>query len=140
MITSDSTGIFHLKNRHLSYAMQLLQGRFLAHLYWGPPLSVVEPETMLRPHTAPYLASIPLEFGGAADDAGEPAVGSEEGLAAPDASRPPSFSLDLLPQEYPAWGTGEQREGAFRLVYADGTEASRLEYREHEVIAGAVEP
>ncbi|MFP4302514.1 MAG: alpha-galactosidase [Spirochaetaceae bacterium] len=118
MITVDSDLTIHLGNRHFSYAMQVVDRRFLAHLYWGAPLTQLDPTTLIEPRRAPYLMTIlrQQENGGG------------------------SFSLDLLPQEYPAWGTGELREGAFRVVYADGTEASRLEYREHEVYGEAREP
>ena len=165
MITIDSNLTIHLRNRHQSYGMHVVDGRFLAHLYWGPPLSVLEPATLLRPRNTPYLAAIERPAGagegsrnfyhqGATEAGREGNVGDgqspgEEGslreggesaIDAPEAERSPSFSLDLLPQEYPAWGTGEQREGAFRVILADGSEPSRLEYVEHEVLPGAVQP
>ena len=45
-----------------------------------------------------------------------------------------------LPQEYPAWGTGDTREAAFKVTFSDGSRASRLEYQEHEQIKGAIQP
>lgn len=158
MISVDSQLTFHIRNSHYSYAMQLLDGRFLAHLYWGPPLVRIDPETIFTPRRAPYLTAIPLgsDVGeGSAEGFGRPCVGAprtgaaspatealrqEDAIAAPEAERRGAFSLDLLPQEYPAWGTGEQREGAFRVLFADGTEAARLEYLEHETVEGPREP
>ncbi len=140
MITVDSALTIHLGNRHFSYAMQVVDGRFLAHLYWGRPLSHLDPATCLEPRRAPYLMTIPLSS--EARGAGSPPRPSadQEPIGAPEANRDATFSLDLLPQEYPAWGTGELREGAFRVIYADGTEASRLEYRAHELYGEAIEP
>jgi alpha-galactosidase len=158
MISTDSQLLFHLRNSHFSYAMQVLDGRFLAHLYWGPPLRYLDPRTLLRPRRAPYLTTISLgENVGTASAkgfgrpyAGAPGSGNnasgasgldeENAIDGPEADRGEAFSLDLLPQEYPAWGTGEQREGAFRVIYTDGSEAARLEYLEHEVYEGSRQP
>lgn len=157
MISIDSNLTIHLTNRHYSYAMQVVDGRFLAHLYWGPPLTLVDPATLLRPRTAQYSTAFERPPGAGKreriffhqaetagsleghDDTAQPTADAGA-IGAPEADRPPSLSLDLLPQEYPAWGGGEQREGAFRVVYGDGTEAARLEYREHEVSSGAEQP
>lgn len=155
MISVESGEQFHLKNDSFSYICGVVDRRFLAHLYWGAPVREIDPRGLPRPATASYLTRIPLSMEGAgvsgSGDRGEgyPEAGGDRGgraplsadaLAAPEAPQPPAVSLDLLPQEYPAWGTGEQREGAFAVVYADGSEASRLEYREFEVIPDAAEP
>ena len=110
----------HLRCAGASYVMQVLDGRFLTHLYWGAALpDPVSPsaEELMSPVAAPYLA-----------------------VTGGDGSRSSGYSLDTLPQEYPVWGTGEQREGALALVLADGTPQVRLEYAEHELISAAVLP
>lgn len=126
---------FCMRNRHFSYCMHLLDRRFLAHLYWGPPLAGVDPRTVMRVLAGHQQAALPLS-----PDA--PAVsGDPRRFAGPLASvDPPVVSLDLLPQEYPAWGAGELRPGAFQVTLADGSEASRLEYQEHEILSGAEQP
>jgi alpha-galactosidase len=114
MITISADGpTFHLATRRYSYALGVLDGRFLAHLYWGAPLGGVAPEAAALVHPA-----------------------SPEYLAV----QTTGYSLDTLPQEYPVAGTGEQRRGALEVTLADGTEALRLEYFEHEVTEGARVP
>jgi alpha-galactosidase len=110
MITTGPDGItVHLATPSYSYALGVLDGRFIAHLYWGSPLGAAGPETdaLVHPSSPPYLAV-----------------------------QTTGYSLDTLPQEYPVWGTGEQRRGALEATLADGTEALRLEYVEHEVMEG----
>lgn len=112
--TIDDGRGFHLRTRWYSYVIGILDGRFLTHLYWGAPIEAV-PTALLDARTAPsYLAAVSLSDG--------------------------SISLDLLPQEYPVWGTGEHREGALGVVLEDGSSALRLEYREHEIVPGAHQP
>ena len=119
---------FHLYTRHYSYAMHVLDGRFLTHLYWGSPLGTDLPlqvDRFIHPAAAPYLAVLPR---GEQASPGEWHYGSS------------AFSLDTLAQEYPVWGTGEQRRGALELELSDGTEALRLEYSGHQLMDGAVYP
>lgn len=118
----------HLGNRFFSYAMHVVDGRFLAHIYWGAPLGAgapLEPDTLMYLAAPPYLAAIPR---GDAPTAGNWRWAAER------------VSLDTLPQEYPVWGTGDQRDGALEAILPDGTAALRLEYRSHEVISGVVQP
>ncbi len=130
MITIDSTGrTFHLRNDYFSYAMHLFDGTFLSHLYWGPPVADIRPEELMHPAAVPYLSVIP-RTGEAGADSPAPFFPMAQG----------GLSLDTLPQEYPAWGAGEYREGALNVLFADGTEALRLEYAEHEVTHGSSAP
>ncbi|MEX2444575.1 MAG: alpha-galactosidase [Alkalispirochaeta sp.] len=123
MITTAPDGrTFHLHNRFFSYVIHVMDGRFPAHTYWGAPLgpeAPIDAEALMQPAAAPYLA---IQSRGSAPSDGEwqLAVGG--------------YSLDTLPQEYPTWGTGEQRRGALEAVLSDGTEALRLEYRDHQVV------
>ncbi len=106
--------IIHLRTRFYSYAVGIVDDRFLAHLYWGAPVSEI-PRDLFDERRAPdYLAAIPLSDG--------------------------RISLDFLPQEYPVWGTGEHREGAVRAYLGDGSEALRLEYVATEILAHAALP
>ncbi|MFW5643182.1 MAG: alpha-galactosidase, partial [Alkalispirochaeta sp.] len=110
-----------------SYALGVFDGRFLVHLYWGAPLSAPpDPTTLIAPRRVDYVPVIsPLDPPGLAGS--WPAAGG-------------GYALDTLPQEYPVWGTGDLRAGACEVRLGDGTGASRLEYREHEVEDGAVQP
>ena len=122
MITIAPDGrTFHLYNRFVSYVIHVMDGRFPAHLYWGAPLGAEAPidaDALMHPAAAPYLAI---------QSRGEAPSDGEWPLAAG------GYSLDTLPQEYPTWGTGEQRRGALEAVLSDGTEQLCLEYRDHQV-------
>lgn len=105
---------FHLRSRFFSYAIGLLDGRFVVQLYWGAPVDSI-PTTALDTQRSPdYLAAVPVSDG--------------------------TISLDLLPEEYPSWGTGEHREGALDVVLSDGTSPLRLEYRSHDISTGTEMP
>ncbi|MDA3951770.1 MAG: hypothetical protein PF508_21365, partial [Spirochaeta sp.] len=112
---------FTLGNAFYTYCFSVFDRRFLTHLYWGAPLSApLDPTTVLRPRQPDYLPAM------------RPATEVRRVAGA--------YALDTLPQEYPAWGAGELREGVFAVRLGDGTAATRLEYVEHEVIDGAVQP
>jgi alpha-galactosidase len=107
---------FTLTNQWYTYVCAVLDGRFLVHVYWGPPLvDVLDPATVVPLSAPEYLPTV-------------------------EVSRRIRFSLEMLPQEYPAWGTGDGRPGAFDLSLGDGTTASRLEYQSHEILEGPVQP
>lgn len=44
-----------------------------------------------------------------------------------------TYSLDVLPQEYPVFGMGDYREGALELENADGSYGVELIYKEHKI-------
>ncbi|MFW5694717.1 MAG: glycoside hydrolase family 36 N-terminal domain-containing protein, partial [Alkalispirochaeta sp.] len=108
MITTSPDGrTFHLHNRFFSYAIHIMDGRFPAHLYWGAPLGPEAPldaDALMYPAAAPYLA---------VQSRGEAPSDGEWPWAAG------GYSLDTLPQEYPTWGTGEQRRGALEATLSD---------------------
>lgn len=47
-----------------------------------------------------------------------------------------SYSLDTLPQEYGAYGTGDYRTSAIKVRHADGSRALSLRYVSHEIEEG----
>lgn len=111
---------FHLRFGPSSYIFSVLDGVHLAHRYWGPrietegsPLDSTTgvaglAELLDPPVTAPYLTTV---------DLGESA----------------RFSPDLLPREYPSWGTGDMRSPAWLLRRGDGSTAGALRYRGYAV-------
>ncbi len=46
------------------------------------------------------------------------------------------YSLDVLPQEYPVYGSGDYRSTALKVRYDDGTNACELRYLRHEIQEG----
>lgn len=47
-----------------------------------------------------------------------------------------TYSLDVLPQEYSCFGTGDYRTTALRVCNGDGSRAAQLTYREYELRPG----
>ncbi len=45
-----------------------------------------------------------------------------------------TYSLDVLPQEYPVYGNGDYRDNAFNIQLADGTNGCDLRYKNHRII------
>ena len=113
MIDFDqATGVFHLHNDKVSYVLQVVRDRYLLHRYWGRPLKKFR-------DTAP-MQSIDRAF-------------SPQPAAYPNER---TFSLDVLPQEYPAYGHGDYRLPAYEVRLANGTTVTELFYDHYEVTAG----
>jgi alpha-galactosidase len=53
-----------------------------------------------------------------------------------DAGRDATYSLDVLPLEYPCYGNGDFRSTAFTMKDARGVFASDLRYQSHEILPG----
>ena len=47
-----------------------------------------------------------------------------------------NFSLDMLPQEYPGFGTGDFRTPAFQIMQEDGSTTCDLRYHSYRIIQG----
>ncbi len=102
--------IFHLKTHGMSYIMQLVKEDYLSHIYWGNEVSV-------------YHNSFEIKY---ADRAFSPNPNAEDR----------AFSLDTLPQEYPAYGNTDFRTPALRIKINDGTRITDFRYHEHKIISG----
>ena len=103
MIDFDqATGVFHLHNDKVSYVLQVVRDCYLLHRYWGRPLKKFR-------DTAP-MQSIDRAF-------------SPQPAAYPNER---TFSLDVLPQEYPAYGHGDYRLPAYEVRLANGTTVTEL--------------
>ena len=53
-----------------------------------------------------------------------------------DAEDDRTYSLDVLPQEFPTYGSGDYRSTALKIRYPDGTSACELRYLKHEINEG----
>ena len=100
--------LIHLYNDRISYAMTLLEGGIPAHLYFGPRVAQVNPASILRHY----------------------------GLAADGSFSMQNCALDHTPQEYPAFGLGEMREGALTIRREDGQRTADLRFVSAEVEDG----
>ncbi len=102
--------IFHLKAKTSSYVMQILKGKYLAHLYWGRGLES-------------YHGSRAL-------------IWKERSLETNPEPKERTFSLGVLPQEYPQYGNGDFRSCAYGIRNERGSRISSLSYAGHEITKG----
>jgi alpha-galactosidase len=95
----------------MSYAIQIIKNKYLAHLYWGK---------RLRSGKLDYL----LQF-----------AERTSFCANPDPADP-SFSLDTLAQEYPGYGNSDFRFPAFQLQLENGATLVDFQYQKYRIIHG----
>ncbi|MFJ5716119.1 alpha-galactosidase [Neobacillus sp. NPDC093127] len=107
---NEKEKVFHLYNGRVSYIIQIVLEKYPAHLYWGRQVRTRQPSSILA-------------FKGRAFSP----------TTEPDA---PKFSLDTLPQEYPAYGNGDFRSPAYQLRTADGSTITEFVYNSHEIFQG----
>lgn len=100
--------LIHLRNARISYAIGILEGGIPAHLYFGKRVERVNPASLLRAAFLPVDGSYSVQ----------------------------NCTLDHTPQEYPAFGLGEMREGATTVRRADGTRSLDLRFVSAEVVPG----
>ena len=103
---------FHLRNENFSYVMELAEDKYLFHRYWGKALRE-------------FRDSAPLQR---IDRGFSP---QPEFL-----KNDRTFSLDVLPQEYPAAGHGDFRIPAYEIELADGTNVTELFYNGYKILIG----
>ena len=108
----EKTGIFHLSNAKMSYVMQVVRGRYLMHRYWGRKLRTFRDS---RPFQEIDRAFSP-----------QPAAYENER----------TFSLDVLPQEYPSYGHVDYRIPAYEVRLQDGATTTELFYKGYEIVKG----
>lgn len=103
--------VFTLHTKNTTYQMAADRHDVLLHLYYGRKAA----------GTADFLLTYyDRGFSGNPYD-----VGGER-----------EYSLDVLPQEYPASGTGDYRSPALRIERPDGAEGCDLRFRRYEIREG----
>ena len=102
----QENGLLHLRNGSISYIMAVMPGGALAHLYFGPRLSAIHPDGVLRAAGSGDTGNFRLQECG----------------------------LDRLPQEYPVQGLGDQREGALTAEYPGKGWAADLRFSGAEAL------
>lgn len=112
-ILIDSTSrLFTLKTDHSMYQMKADRYGVLLHTWFGVQSSVFD--------YSYRIACADRGFSGNPYDAGDDRT----------------YSLDVLPQEFPVYGSGDYRLTALKVRYPDGTFACDLRYLKHEVKEG----
>lgn len=107
----EKSGQFHLYNEEISYIFKILKNGNLGHLYYGK-----------------CLADIP--------DYGHLVEESRRDMAACPTEEDNFFSLESVRQEYPAYGNGDVRYGAYEILWENGSNITEFEYREHRIYKG----
>ena len=105
----EQSKIFHLTTRDTSYVLQIVRDGYLAHRYWGKKVSR-------------FRDSRPIVY------MGRP--------LSPNPDKDWDFSLDMLPQEYPGFGTGDFRSPAFQIMQEDGSTTCDLRFHSYRIIKG----
>ena len=99
--------LFTLSTKNTSYQMKVDSRGFLLHLYYGAKISG-NMEYLLTYYDRGFSGN-------------------------PYEEETRTYSLDVLPQEYPTLGTGDYRSSALIVRNADGTESCTLRYKEHTI-------
>jgi alpha-galactosidase len=104
------TRTFHLQANDMSYMMQIVGCGYLAHLYWGKKTRNGGRSRKLRFVYRPFSPN--------------PYLSNRR------------FSLDTLPQEYPAYGNTDFRAPAYQVHLEKGSTISDLRYKTHRIYKG----
>jgi alpha-galactosidase len=102
--------IFHLQSNQTSYVFQLVKG-FPVHVYWG------------RAIRGDQLARI-VQYRERASFSPTPFLDDH------------AISLDVIPLEYPAYGTGDFRHPAYQIQLPNGTTVTEAIYKQHRILSG----
>ncbi len=102
--------LFHLQGKETSYVMQVLEGGYLAHLYYGKRINE-------------YRGSNKILY-------------MDRGFAPNPTPSNRTFSLDTIPQEYQAFGNGDFRIPAYQVKLENGTRITDLRFHGYRVYQG----
>lgn len=110
ILVNKETGMFYLHTPNSSYVMQLIDGKYLAQVYWGRKVAGGLEHYIVYPGRPSF----------------SPTVDPEQ----------PELLLETLPQVYPAYGTGDYRQPAVEIETDQGYSALELHVNSFEVIKG----
>ncbi|ONI43835.1 alpha-galactosidase [Candidatus Epulonipiscioides gigas] len=106
-----NNGTFHIYNNDISYIIKILRNNHLGQLYFGKAIKHRDNFDHLLVEKATVLA--PCVFQGDLD-----------------------FSLEILKQEYPCYGTGDYRDPAYQITSDNGSSITDLVYKSHVIRQG----
>lgn len=101
--------LFHLQTLHTSYLLHLVKPGYLQHVYWGKKIQDISRDFLSRYTNLRRPAN---EF--TSDD----------------------FSLDVLPQEYPAYGNSDLRSPAFQIQMSNGSTITETKFKGYTILKG----
>lgn len=103
-------GIFKLDTPNTTYAIAIIDEKYISHVYYGKKISTNDIRYLLREDEPPFVPS--------------------------KNKREKNSFLDFAPMEYPETGIGDYRESAFCVRSISGHRASELEYDSYEIKSG----
>ena len=111
IVYNEKQKYFNLSNKYISYIMNIMDNGQIGHLYYGNKIS----ENISVSHMFRQRGCIlaPCTYRNNLD-----------------------FSLELMRQEYPAYGTGDYREPAYQLRMKDGSRITNFIYKTHKIYSG----
>lgn len=111
IIFNQETKEFHLFNNNISYIFNILENNHLGHLYFGKKVKHRDSFKHLLKLRSCVLA--PGIYEGNLD-----------------------FSLEVIKQEYPSYGTSDFRLPAYQVEQANGSRITNFEYVSHNIYSG----
>lgn len=111
IVYNEKQKYFNLSNKYISYIMNIMDNGQIGHLYYGNKIS----ENISVSHMFRQRGCI---------------------LAPCTYKNNLDFSLELMRQEYPAYGTGDYREPAYQLRMKDGSRITNFIYKTHKIYSG----
>lgn len=107
----SKNNVFHIQTENTSYIVGVLCGKYLIHLYYGQRIR----EYGDIYDNLPVSANMPLS---------------------PTDIEDVGMSTNLLPLEYPCYGSSDFRTPAFHAEYENGSAVTKLEYSGYEIFKG----
>lgn len=104
--------LFTIHTAHSTWQMKVGRYGHLLHIYYGRKVEDTDLSYLVREMDRGFCG-VPYEAG---EDRG--------------------YSLDTLPQEYPAFGVGDYRTDCLHAVHADGSQAAEFRYVSHRIYEG----
>ena len=102
---------FHLCNNEISYIFSIMRNGQLGHIHFGRRLADAKGASRLH-------------------------VEGKRGFTCYATEGDTSFSLDLMRQEYPSYGTTDFREPAFQILQENGSRITDFVYKSHRIVDG----
>ena len=114
IIYNSENKTFHIQTENTSYVMGIYKEKYLLHLYYGKQID---------------------EYGKVEENF---PINKEMAFSAMDIPEAEA-STDVLPMEYPCYGSADLRTPAFHAAYENGSEITVLEYSGYNIFNGKKE-
>lgn len=111
IIFHEKSRQFHIYNEYISYIIEIMENGELGNLYYGKKINDRESFAYLHQDKERSLAAM--------------ATDSQSNLC-----------LQYTRQEYPSYGRGDYRYGAYKIEQENGSTISKFEYVNHSIYAG----